>query len=211
MEKMAARKISLRALGDASITTPVASIEPSAEIMFAAALYLIVERRRSVSRRALQALLWPDVSDRVAAHRLRQTLLKLRRLGLPIVIEATGNILVAADSVTVDYEEFLATRKGVDRAGSDALVMLPAYEPRFSGAFLEWLDARKSEVNASMTRVMLGIIARHRVKGEWVEAELNASRLLRFQPYNEERRWRWRKPAPCEVVSSTRCGYSIAT
>ena len=64
--------------------------------------------------------------------------------------------------------------------------MLPAYEPRFSQAYLEWLDSQKAEVNASMTRVMLGIIARHRVKGEWVEVERNATRLLRFQPYNEE-------------------------
>jgi DNA-binding SARP family transcriptional activator len=186
MAKKPVQAISLRALGDACITTPVARIEPSAEILFAAALYLIVERREPVSRRAIQAILWPEASDRVASHRMRQTLLKLRQLGFPIGLKGKGNVALEAESVSVDYEDFLATRKGVERTGTDALVMLPAYEPRFSESYLEWLDARKAEVNASMTRVMLGIIARHRVKGEWVEAELNASRLLRFQPYNEE-------------------------
>ncbi len=186
MAKKAGPAIILRALGDASITTPLARIEPTAEIIFAAALYLILERKEPVRRRAIQALLWPAASDSTAAHRLRQTLLKLRQLGLPIELKDKGYLSLAAESVSVDYEEFLASRKGVERSNDDALVMLPAYEPRFSQPYLEWLDARKAEVNASMTRVMLGIIARHRVKGEWVEAELNASRLLRFQPYNEE-------------------------
>jgi hypothetical protein len=51
---------------------------------------------------------------------------------------------------------------------------------------LEWLDSQKAQVNASLTRVMLGIIAQHRVKGEWVDVEKNATKLLRFQPFNEE-------------------------
>ena len=186
MARKPVQTISLRALGDACIITPLTRIEPSAEMLFAAALYLIVERREPVSRRSIQAILWPDASDRIASHRMRQTLLKLRQLGVPIELNGKGKIVLVAESVSVDYEEFLAARNGVERTGTDALVMLPAYEPRFSEPYLEWLDARKAEVNASMTRVMLGIIARHRVKGEWIEAELNASRLLRFQPYNEE-------------------------
>jgi predicted ATPase/DNA-binding SARP family transcriptional activator len=178
--------ISLRALGDATITTPVTTIDPSAEIVFAAALYLLVERKEPVSRRSFQALLWPDASDRVAAHRLRQTLLKLRRAGFPIELAGKGNISLATESVRADYEELVATRNGIERSGKDALVLLPAYEPRFSQPYLEWLDTWKADVNASMTRIMLGIIAKHRVKGEWTEAERNAAKLLRFQPYNEE-------------------------
>jgi DNA-binding SARP family transcriptional activator/tetratricopeptide (TPR) repeat protein len=186
MAKQAGPVVRLRVLGEASISMPLARIDPSAEIIFAATLYLIVERGDPVSRRTIQALLWPSASDSVASHRLRQTLLKLRRLGFPIDLKNKGNISVAAEAVSVDFEEFLAARKGVDFRSNDALVMLPAYEPRFSAPYLEWIDALKAKVNASMTRVMLGIIAGHRVKGEWVEAELNASRLLRFQPYNEE-------------------------
>ena len=178
--------IHARVLGDASISTGVTTIEPMSEIIFAAALYVVLQRKEPISRRTIQALLWPDVSDRVAAHRLRQTLLKLRQIGMPIEVSGKGHIGLNGTPVTVDYEEFLATKKFVETGNNDALVMLPAYEPRFSEAYLEWLDAQKAEVNASMTRVMLGIIARHRVKGEWVEVERNATRLLRFQPYNEE-------------------------
>src|SRR5688572_7726091 len=168
------------------IVTPATTIDPSAEIVFAAALYLLLERSEPVSRRSIQAVLWPDASDGTAAHRLRQTLLKLRRLGFPIGVAGKGHVSLATESVRVDYEDFLATRNGLERSGNDALVLLPAYEPRFSQRYLEWLDTWKADVNASMTRVMLGIIARHRVKGEWVEAERNAAKLLRFQPYNEE-------------------------
>ncbi|MFN2602345.1 MAG: AAA family ATPase [Gemmatimonadaceae bacterium] len=186
MSKKPARSIHARVLGDASIVTGVTTIDPMAEIIFAAALYLVLQRKEPISRRTIQALLWPDASDRVAAHRLRQTLLKLRQMGMPIEMSGKGHIGLNGTPVSVDYEEFLATKKFVENGNNDALVMLPAYEPRFSQAYLEWLDSQKAEVNASMTRIMLGIIARHRVKGEWVEVERNATRLLRFQPYNEE-------------------------
>jgi hypothetical protein len=184
--KKANTGIILRSLGDATIETPVTTIDPSSEIIFASALYLLVERRKPVSRRSLQAVLWPDASDGSAAHRLRQTLLKLRRVGFPIEPAGNGQISLASVSVRVDYEDLLSTRSGLDRTGDDSLVLLPAYEPRFSERFLEWLDTWKADVNASMTRLMLGIIARHRVKGEWVEAERYAAKLLQFQPYNEE-------------------------
>ena len=186
MSKKPTPSIHARVLGDASIATGVTTIDPMAEMIFAAALYLVLQRKEPISRRTIQALLWPDASDRVAAHRLRQTLLKLRQLGMPIEMSGKGHIGLNGTPVSVDYEEFLATKKFVENGNNDALVMLPAYEPRFSQAYLEWLDSQKAEVNASMTRVMLGIIARHRVKGEWVEVERNATRLLRFQPYNEE-------------------------
>jgi predicted ATPase/DNA-binding SARP family transcriptional activator len=185
MPKKPIVSIHARVLGDASISTGVATIEPIAEIVFAAALYLIVRRKEPVTRGTIQALLWPDASAHVAAHRMRQTLLKLRRLGMPIELGSKGHVGLNGAPVSVDYEEFLSART-FENGSNDSLVMLPGYEPRFSQPYLEWLDAYKAEVNASLTRVMLGVIARHRVKGEWVEVERTASRLLRFQPYNEE-------------------------
>ena len=84
----------------------------------------------------MQAVLWPDASDRSAAHRLRQTLLKLRRVGFPIEVAGKGQISLATVSVRIDYEDFLATRNGIERAGIYALVLLTAYEPSFSVRFL---------------------------------------------------------------------------
>ena len=49
--------IVLRALGTAEIDTGVATLTPSQEIVFAAALYLIIERGKRVSRARLASLL----------------------------------------------------------------------------------------------------------------------------------------------------------
>lgn len=70
--------IVLRALGTAEIDTGVTTLTPSQEIVFAAALYLILERGKRVSRARLASLLWPRVAEKARAHRLRQTILQLK-------------------------------------------------------------------------------------------------------------------------------------
>src|SRR4029077_11944515 len=74
--------IVLRALGSAEIDTGVTTLTPSQEIVFAAALYLILGRGKRVSRKGLASLLWPQVAEKSRAHRLRQTILQLKKLGL---------------------------------------------------------------------------------------------------------------------------------
>jgi len=64
--------IVLRALGTAEIDTGVATLTPSQEIAFAAALYLILEGGKNVSRKRLASLLWPRVPEKARMHRLRQ-------------------------------------------------------------------------------------------------------------------------------------------
>src|SRR5947208_7488184 len=76
--------IELRALGTAEIHTGSATLTPSQEVVFAAALYLILERGTSVSRRHLSSLLWPEAPEKVRAHRLRQTLHQLKKLGVSV-------------------------------------------------------------------------------------------------------------------------------
>ena len=73
--------IELRALGAAEIRTDLTVITPSQEIVFAAALYLILERGTPVSRIHLASLLWPHGNDGSRRHRLRQTILQLKKLG----------------------------------------------------------------------------------------------------------------------------------
>ncbi|MGH7602923.1 MAG: hypothetical protein ACRENK_02875, partial [Gemmatimonadaceae bacterium] len=74
--------IVLRALGTAEIDTGVSTLTPSQEIVFAAALYLILERGKRVSRAHLAAMLWPGAPDQARAHRLRQTIFQLKKLGI---------------------------------------------------------------------------------------------------------------------------------
>src|SRR6266516_5105191 len=85
--------IVLRALGTAEIETEVTTLTPSQEIVFAAALYLILERGKRVSRAALASLLWPQVPEKSRAHRLRQTILQLKKLGLTVRADRTGLFL----------------------------------------------------------------------------------------------------------------------
>ncbi|MBA3340690.1 MAG: AAA family ATPase [Gemmatimonadaceae bacterium] len=178
--------IRLFVLGDARIETSRGTIEPTAEVLFAAALYLILERKQPVSRRALEAVLWPLEPQSAACHRLRQTLHRLRRLGVPIDAIGKTNLVFRPESVTADYEDFLASNASSDVSTDHSLILLPGYEPRFSAPLLEWLDTQKSEIGASIARLILGAIASHRTRAQWSKVESNAHRLLRMSPYNEE-------------------------
>src|SRR5438270_12780360 len=93
----------LHTLGDALIKVGEKEIRPTAPLVFAALLYLGMERGRRVPRTALQELLFPDADERSGAHSLRQLLYKLRQLG--VSIEADGStVSLPADSVCDDGE-----------------------------------------------------------------------------------------------------------
>ncbi len=79
--------LELRALGNAEIQTDTTTLTPSQEIVFASALYLVLERERRVSRSGLAELLWPAVEVSARGHRLRQTLLQLKKLGFPVLAD----------------------------------------------------------------------------------------------------------------------------
>ncbi len=84
MPSLPSNTVKLFVLGQARIETRVATIEPDAEVAFATALFLLLERKNPASRRTLEQLIWPGVPGPTASHRMRQTILKLRQLGLPI-------------------------------------------------------------------------------------------------------------------------------
>jgi DNA-binding SARP family transcriptional activator/tetratricopeptide (TPR) repeat protein len=172
-------------LGDARILTPVAEIEPTAEVVFAAALYLVLQRNDPVSRRRLESLLWPEAESNVASHRLRQTILKLRKLG--VSIESVGSsrlkitCAVFVDADTTEIQAYVHTR-----ADSCSLVPLSGYEPRVSHPYSEWLETKRNEIRASLTQEMLIAISQRRSRGDWLGVEVQANRLIEFDPFNEE-------------------------
>lgn len=178
--------VCLWALGDSRIESDGVLLEPTSLVAFTAALYLLLERSEPVARKTLEALLWPDVKASTASHRLRQTLLKLKSLGFPVEAAGKTKLSLGDSVVSVDYEAFLSSRNAPDRHDDEALVLLPGYEPLFSSVAMEWLDARRSEIYSSITRLMLGIVARHRVMGQWIEVEKTARTLLKVSLFNEE-------------------------
>jgi DNA-binding SARP family transcriptional activator len=177
--------IKLFVLGDARIETGRATIEPDSVVGFACALYLILERKHEVSRRLLEKLLWPEAEASVAAHRLRQTILKLRQLGLPIVASAKTKITLSDYELITDYEQ-LGNDDPTRTCCNALLTPLPGYEPALSDQYRAWLDDKREEISASLTRFLLTSISRARESGYWIDVEAHARSFLHFSPLNEE-------------------------
>jgi DNA-binding SARP family transcriptional activator/tetratricopeptide (TPR) repeat protein len=173
----------LRALGNAEIDTGVATLTPSQEMVFAAALYLILERGKSVSRTHLASLLWPHVAEKSRAHRLRQTILQLKKAGF--IVTADRNSLECSPR---DPRSDIAELAG---AGADAfaphasLEFLPGYSPTFSNAFRDWVDAQREETHTLVTRYLVTELNAARTKGDWLTCDRFARQCLKLDPFNE--------------------------
>src|SRR5436190_1285537 len=145
--------IELRALGTAEIQTGLATLTPSQEIVFAAALYLIIERGRSPSRSKVASLLWPRAAERTRAHRLRQTILQLKKLGIVIHADRT-KLCLPEDTAWCDFDEISANATAV--LDERFVEFLPGYSPRCSDAFRDWVDSKRGEVHTLISRRLVG-------------------------------------------------------
>jgi DNA-binding transcriptional activator of the SARP family len=125
--------IALRALGTAEIVTRTGIITPSQEMMFAAGLYLFLERSKPVSRHTLGESLWPDAADSPRQHRLRQTLFQLKNAGVPIV--ATRDSVSLRPSHRQSDLDVLFIHGAGDIDSVPSLFFLPGYAPTFSRLF----------------------------------------------------------------------------
>jgi DNA-binding SARP family transcriptional activator len=180
-----AQAIDIRCLGAAAIDTGDSRIDPSASVLFAAALFLAIEGGRGVSRRHLQALLWPDCQNDVASHRLRQCVLKLRQFGFPVVAQGKQRIVLNV-SVTTDIDALEGSNPGNLDLASLSSPIFGSFEPRFSNDFQDWFDVYRSKLVGRVVRVMLREIARLRASGSWQLVDDWCQALLRHSPENEE-------------------------
>ena len=175
----------LQCLGDARIITPSAELDPSGKVVFAVALYLILERNGRTPRRVLQEIMWPGIRPEIAAHRLRQALFKLRRLGIPVEADGKCGIILDAKVVT-DFEEFErsnGTNPTIDRA---ARPLFFAFNPPSSRDYEEWLDGQREHFASRIARVVLPQVEAFRVAGDWRSVEVWAKALLCHASNNEE-------------------------
>ena len=175
--------LELRALGNAEIATEKATLTPAQEIVFASALYLLLERGKHISRSSFAELLWPTVDVSVRAHRLRQTLLQLKKLGFPVVADR-NNVRISTDQISGDIDPGQFTET-VRFHADQSLVFLPGYSPRFSEQFRDWVDGKRSQFNASYSRGLVEILGRERVRANWKRVETTARAVLELDPYNE--------------------------
>ena len=176
--------IELRSLGTAEIHTDIVTITPSQQIIFAAGLYLIVERGRPVSRAGLALLLWPDSPEQTRAHRLRQTILQLKRLGFPVSADRTIVSLPKAEACidvdTISEVVASALMKG------NSLEPLPAYSPSLSRSLSDWIETTRSKFQSSTVAQLVRELTAVRLRGDWRAVENVADNCLSLDPFNEE-------------------------
>lgn len=186
MERTSAGEIRLLCIGDARIITPDGEIDPSAEVAFAAALYLVLERHERTARKQLQDVLWPLAKPAVAGHRLRQTIFKLRRLGFPVSSDGKSRLYLDAARVRADFEAFESLTDAAPTVETVSLPLFASFFPTFSPKFADWLDSQKDRIGSILARHLLQRIADSRATGEWHLVEQQARALLRHAPLNEE-------------------------
>src|SRR5687767_12258053 len=134
----------LHTLGDSLIKVGEKEIRPTSPLVFAALLYLGMERGRRVPRAALQELLFPNADERSGAHSVRQLLYKLRQLGAPIQADG-GSVAIQVEQVRDDSAtELPVSNDQLSGFQKLALGFLPDYEPRLSDRYSEWLENKRS-------------------------------------------------------------------
>ena len=173
--------IRLQILGSAEIRTACAAITPSQEIAFAAGLYLLLERARPVSRAKLAGLLWPRAECSVRSHRLRQTLLQLKKTGFGLAATRDTVRIVTPVSVDADSEFEKSPWPGL----FTRIDVLPGYDPAFSTTFCEWVDSVRERLHAQLLERLIPQLEIARGSGDWTRANRIAACCLELDPYNE--------------------------
>jgi DNA-binding SARP family transcriptional activator len=177
----------LRILGECVVEVGDKQITPSAPHLFALALYLAIERGRAVSRLELQELIFPDAATpQHASHSLRQSLYRLRSLGVPL--SANGKSISLADSAVLAPRERLLRLGRAHRQELTArdIEVLPAYRPALSPAYSEWLADVSNNLESDVRSLLLGDLRSLRDEASWSAVACVAQCLRRVDPANEE-------------------------
>ena len=180
--------IRVRTLGQSSIHLDSVTLGPDAEIVFAALILLTVEPGKRVARGELLGILWPEARVSRAGHCLRQTIYRMRTLGVPLEVSRT-HLRVRPETVDCDVDALLRFRHGEDiERAADTIggPFLPGYSPSFSEPLRAWVEQQRDLVTASARRVLVGAIAAHKARAEWADVERLAHRCLALDPLNED-------------------------
>ena len=180
--------IRVRTLGQCLIQIDSVSIGPDAEMVFAALLLLAIEPGKRLGRGDLLGMLWPNAQGSRAAHCLRQTIYRLRTLGVPIETER-GQLSLAPAAVDCDVDALLRVRRANDvEQVAEAIggPFLPGYSPTFSEPLRDWVERHRDLVTAGARRVLVGAIVARKARGEWADVERLAHQCLAIDPLNED-------------------------
>jgi tetratricopeptide (TPR) repeat protein len=169
-------------MGQCVIQTGSKRICPEAQMRFAMALYLAIERDSHLHRRHLAELFWPQFTEARARHSLRHLAYVLRSIGFPLS-DVSNHIGLSARDVWLDYEGAMATSPV---SPATLRGFLPGYSPTFSSPFTEWLDRTRNSIHCRLRLALLTDLTMFKRRGQWAEMAETASRCLTFDPLNEE-------------------------
>ena len=181
--------IEVRTFGESVIEIGPHRIGPSAERVFAAALFIVANPGRPIGRSELLELLWPPVRGaRVSTrtrHSLRQILYRLRSLGLPVAV-GEESVRLEAVALHADFAELVAGLPLSAIEERHFAPFLPGYEPAFSPAYAQWLERLRDAVQSALRRSLLAGLSSKKASGDWVRVEEIAKRCLLIDPLNEQ-------------------------
>lgn len=178
-------QIRLRIVGESVIEVGGKRITPTSPQLFRLVLYLGVEHDREIARAELIELLYP-ASDPAgdSAHRLRQSLYKLRGMGAPLSF-AEGSVRVEGAHVGSDASDLLnggweARRNRLGRS----FAVLPHYSPP-NTLLSEWVEQLRERLHNALRQHLTRDMEVARRKADWRYLEEIARRTLELDPLNE--------------------------
>src|SRR5687767_5392073 len=142
----------LHTLGDSLIKVGEKEIRPTSPLVFAALLYLGMERGRRVPRAALQELLFPESDERSGTHSLRQLLYKLRQLGVRPEADSVA-VWLPAELVKADFDQSL-DELDRDLTRRISLGIVPGFVAP-SEQYATWLDEKRTGIVGRFRGVLL--------------------------------------------------------
>lgn len=173
------------------IAAQPASLAPQPAALCA---FLVLNRRRRITREEVQAVFWPDAAPESAQERLRRALYLLRQAIAPYtsLIAAEGAELTIAPEADlwVDYEAF-------DRLLLDAYHQDPPARDLLEGAislytddllkdiYHDWALLEREHARQQMLTALRTLLTVCQQQHDWLAVMRHARALLTYDPYQE--------------------------
>lgn len=180
-------RILVQSLGAARVLVGDRAIGVHSELLLGLLLRVIYSAGMSVPRGVLLSEFWPGQSSVRQRGNLRQTLYKLRGLGVDIslngeTVELARSQVERSFCVTRDRLDF---DRDVMRGSEPFGLFLTGYVPAFS-QFEEWMEETREVVHGEVRRILVEVLRERRLRADWAGAEAWSRWLLQFDVLNEE-------------------------
>ena len=179
--------VRLQTLGASTILVGGEPLTMASETLFSLLLRVACAPDLRVGRDELLMLLWPRQPDDRRRANLRQTLYKLRGMGVRLqlngsVVELDPGHVVPTFSVARSSDTF---ERDVTLGQEPFGPFLPGLQVPWP-EFQDWIDHERETVHAEIRSVLADQLRRRRERADWGGAAALARDLLQFDALNEE-------------------------